>query len=238
LTAKEFIEKSHNIAVALIDNGIKKSDIILIYSENLIEYVITQFAIYLLGNTFTFSNKDNGAYELNHQIKDSGANVIFTSMKRSTIIDKVMENKDINQQIKLVITFDGKHKEYKSFDDLMNESNGKRLTKVPHFEIDLKKDICIIGYTSGTTGLPKGALLTHYAHLGMVMNNDVLFPTIKNFDKPKIFSGHWPLTHVSGTLLFPRSLFSGYAIVNIDYNTDEDLFEAIQQYKVSLLIKL
>jgi len=149
------------------------------------------------------------------------------------LTDKVLENADIRKQIRFCVTFDGKHSNYISFNDLLSDGLGKRLEKVPHFPIDLKNDICLIGYTSGTTGVPKGAIWTHYAILGALIT-PIEFN--QNQHKSNILGCHYPFTHITGTWLLPQHLFAGFAIVIIDFNKYEDIFDAIAKYKASLKI--
>jgi long-subunit acyl-CoA synthetase (AMP-forming) len=62
LTVKQLITKAHSIAVSLLERGIKKSDIILCFSANNLEYAVLQFALYFLGNTFTPAKPTNGVF--------------------------------------------------------------------------------------------------------------------------------------------------------------------------------
>ncbi|CAG2162082.1 unnamed protein product [Oppiella nova] len=120
------------------------------FSANSIEYVIGQFAVYLLGNTFSPVKPTNGVFELRNQLKDSGASVVFTSVANASIVEKILNDKSddlVKKQIKLVIVLDGSYQPF---------------NKIPHFDVKPNEDIFIIGYTSGTTGVPKVYGLTEY----------------------------------------------------------------------------
>jgi 4-coumarate--CoA ligase len=236
LTVKQLITQAHRIAVSLINRGITKSDIILCFSANNLEYAVLLFAIYFLGNTFTPVSPTNGVFELKNQIKDSGSTFIFTSVSNAHIVDKILndhKNSDLREQIKLVVAFDGTHNHFLPFSQLLSEGKNEKLQRIPYFDVNPKKDLFAIVYTSGTTGLPKGAMITH--------NNAVAcFKEFKSFFN--VFFGFnlriaeiYPFGHMSGAFCVPNWISGGNTIVIYDVIDEELILQSVEKYKLDML---
>jgi acyl-coenzyme A synthetase/AMP-(fatty) acid ligase len=219
--------------VSLLDRGIKKSDIILCLSANNLEYAVLQFALYFLGNTFTPAKRTNGVFEIKNQIKDSGSTILFISNSTAHIIDRILNdsnNSDIREQIKSVFVFDGTHNHFLRFSQLLSEGNNKMLQRIPYFEVNPKEDMFTIVYTSGTTGLPKGAMLSHY-------NIVVLLTAFSHWDvfKGLSLAGIYPFGHVSGTVALPGWVSEGHTIVLFESFDEEVIVQAVQKYRINAL---
>jgi acyl-CoA synthetase (AMP-forming)/AMP-acid ligase II len=235
LTVKELITQAHSIAVSLIKRGITKSDIILCFSANNLEYAVLLFAIYFLGNTFTPVNPTNGVFELKNQIKDSGSTFILTSLSNAHIVNKILNdhnNSGLREQIKLVVVFDGTHNHFLPFSQLLSEGKNEKLQRIPYFDVNPKTDLFAIVYSSGTTGLPKGAMITHYnivAALGGFSTWDVFRGTFLKI------AGIYPFGHMSGTLTLPGWVSEGHTLVIYESFDEEVILQSVEKYKINSL---
>ncbi len=175
----------------LIKLGIKKGDKVIIVSENNPNWFITDFAIMLAGGVTvpaytTYTKKD---YE--YLIKDSKAKIVFVSNK------------------KLFLNFLPAIKNYKqirnifSYEKISHDINKKIIfieelwkdkIKKEYANIKIKGDdpACII-YTSGTSGVPKGVILTHKAIRSNLIGSLDIFEKI-NFNNERYIS-FLPLSH-------------------------------------------
>ncbi len=235
LTVKQLISQSNNTAVALLKRGISKSDIISCFSENNLQYAITQFAIDFLGNTYTPIKPTNGYFELKNQILNSGSTVVFTSAKNAHIVEKVTNdfNEDKKNEIKLVVVFNGSYANFLPFDELVKEGNNEVLEKIPYFEIDPKTDLSCIIYTSGSTGLPKGAVYTHYIFVAVLEGIDSYYD-FRSVSNPTI-AQIYPFGHASGNASLPGWVYKGNTLFLYEEINEELILESVEKYKINVL---
>jgi acyl-coenzyme A synthetase/AMP-(fatty) acid ligase len=193
------------------------------------------FAIYFLGNTFTPVKPTNGVFELKNQIKDSGSTFIFTSLSNTHIVDKIVNdhnNSDLREQIKLVVVFDGTHNHFLPFTQLLSEGKNEMLQRIPFFEVSPKEDLFTIVYTSGTTGLPKGAMITHYNAVAVLGNFNLWDFLRGSFLK---IAGIYPFGHASGTITLPAWVSEGHTLVIYESLDEEVIVQSVEKYKIDIL---
>ena len=153
-TWSELDDRVRRLAAALRRRGVKFGDRILVVMLNRSEYVETVFAANLLGAIPVPVNIRMAPPEIAFLVQDSGAEVIFTETLLAPLADAVAGMTGTIRDIVVVGESDGeKHLRY---DDLVAED----AADLP--DIDVPEDtVALIMYTSGTTGKPKGAMLTH-----------------------------------------------------------------------------
>jgi long-chain acyl-CoA synthetase len=163
------------LATALADLGLKKGDVCALMLPNSIQFVACFYACQLLGVTVTAINPTYKALEIQHQLKDSGAGVLVVLDAVASEVPGGIEGTQVKTLIGTNVV------------DLCGFSPikvflGKLLKKIPTGELpagalQLKNllktrpnpprvdvdpsDVAVLQYTGGTTGLPKGAMLTH-----------------------------------------------------------------------------
>ncbi len=229
MTTNQLLSKANNLAVALLKKGITKSDIICCHSENNIPYAILIFAAHFLGITVTSAKPKNNIYELENQIINSRSTIVFTSAANAHISEKVLQKGNV-PLIKWVFVFDGNYGTFTPFDDLFNSCNDEKLERIPHFAINPRKDICVIAYTSGTTGNPKGAILSHYSFVASLKT----FMKLEN-ESQDVVASYYPFGHVSGTLFTPMWISKGTTVIIHNKADEENILSSTEKYRVTLL---
>ena len=171
-------DTANRVAAFLAAGGINKGERVAIFLPNIAHYPAIYFGILKAGAVCVTCNPLYTASELNYQIKDSGVRMLFcmdhpqfypTTVEaiRGTDVEKVVIC-NIKSSLPPLKAFLGgllgkipKAERYQSghlfFDDVVRAAP----PEPPAVEIDPEKDIATIIYTGGTTGVPKGASLTH-----------------------------------------------------------------------------
>ena len=151
LTYRQLVDGVERVATALRRRGLKKGDVFAIFSPNVLEYPIAFHAVASLGGIVTTVNSLYTPRELRDQFRDSGARYLLTV---PAFMDRASEaTKDL--AIDEVFVF-GEAGGATPFAELMTES-AQPFT----VEIDPKEDLVALPYSSGTTGVAKGVMLTH-----------------------------------------------------------------------------
>ena len=212
MTYKEIEDDVNRLANALQDLGIKKGDKVALLAPNSPQFVVTFFATLSLGATFTAINPLATAKEIRFQLQDSESKALIVV---DLFLDKVREIKDETNLDHIIVssvadalpTVTGILYKYviaRKNPKVKGELVYKKVLKTAkngriNTEIDAKEDVAVFQYTGGTTGIQKGAMLTHY--------NLIAQATILPYwDKwlPKVPEGQYqifgvlPLSHIFG----------------------------------------
>ncbi|MFX0206435.1 MAG: long-chain fatty acid--CoA ligase [Candidatus Hodarchaeota archaeon] len=234
--------------------GVKKGDRIGIYLPNCPQFVVAFFAINRLGAMIVPFNTQYVDHELEYQLNDSGAQIIITidiTYKRvrklrdrgavdldHIIVTSLHDEISLSKRI-LGMLFGkipprkGIREKDLSFKTMMEEGDP---SKVPEVEIDPKEDLALIQYTGGTTGVSKGAMLTHYNIVSnQIQLTNVIYPPIVQGEE--CFICALPLFHIFAlNCIMMAAVYSASKMVLI---TDplagrpmlQDLLETLYKYK-------
>jgi acyl-CoA synthetase (AMP-forming)/AMP-acid ligase II len=167
-TFLEFKQRVNRAANALADLDVVKGDRVAVLLRNCSPYVELHFAIPQGGMIIVPLNYRNREKELIHAITDSGANTIIAGSEYTDIINSI--RKDL-RGIKNFISVGKRVDGYLEYEDLLAKSTDDD----PKVEI-LEDDVIVLGYTSGTTGPAKGAMITHKSLLTEVRNSHATIP--------------------------------------------------------------
>ncbi|MGB3302925.1 MAG: fatty-acid--CoA ligase FadD5 [Gordonia sp. (in: high G+C Gram-positive bacteria)] len=153
-TWSQLDERTHSLAAALLRRGVQFGDRILVLMLNRTEYVELVLAANLIGAIPVPVNIRMAPAEVAFLVGDSGARVIVTETMLAPLADAVAQ---ITGSIETIITVgDVANESHLGFEDLITEEGD------PLPEIDIPEEtVALIMYTSGTTGRPKGSMLTH-----------------------------------------------------------------------------
>lgn len=180
ITYSELYEESVKLAGYLQWLGISKGDRVAIMLPNTPQSVISYYAILLAGGIVVQTNPLYMERELEYQMKDSGAKVIITLDLLYPRVQKVLPQTKIKDIIvtgikdylpfpkNLLYPFLQK-KQTKMTIKLKHEGNThlfktiikQETRRIKEYELDFEEDVALLQYTGGTTGFPKGVMLTH-----------------------------------------------------------------------------
>ncbi|WXG39704.1 MAG: AMP-binding protein [Candidatus Freyarchaeum deiterrae] len=154
-TYRELMHWSDTIAAGLADMGVEKSRGVGIYMTNSPEFIFSVYGISQNGAVAIPINPMLKPSDIEYIVNDSGImDTLICSSSLYPNIEKVREKIEIEN----IIVCGEKRPGTTSLKELME----KYPAKPPEVEINPKEDLCVIMYTGGTTGLPKGVMQTHY----------------------------------------------------------------------------
>jgi acyl-CoA synthetase (AMP-forming)/AMP-acid ligase II len=147
-TYRELWSYARKVAHLLQDHGIGKGDKVGIISPNHVDYAPVFHGILLAGATVTTLNPLYREREIQHQLDDAEAVALFVFSPMAAPVEAARQNLP---RLRNTWPID-------SLPDVL----GGVSEEFRSVAIDAREDIAVLPYSSGTTGLPKGVMLTHY----------------------------------------------------------------------------
>ncbi|MDD1704724.1 MAG: acyl--CoA ligase [Methanoregula sp.] len=145
-------EEMNRVGLGLLSLGVRKGDRVCIYLDSSPEYLISYFAIWRIGAVAVPTNSASRGGELLHVICDAGACAIITDDHGAGVV-RGIQNETCS--LKHVISVRGATGDTVAWESFPPPPPGMRAADCS------TEDLCHIQYTAGTTGKPKGAMLTH-----------------------------------------------------------------------------
>ncbi len=252
---RTYFDKVGRFATALHNLGVKKGDRVAIFMPNIPQFVISFFAIQRLGAVCVTFNTQYMEHELIHQINDADIEVLvcldYVMYQR---IKKVREKTGLktvivaraSSEISLSKNFLGiltrKLPIRRAIDE--NDYSMEKLIKEttnspPDVEIDPREDLALIQYTGGTTGVSKGAMITHSNLISNItgLTHWILPTMVRGKER---YVGVLPLFHVYGlvTCLISAVTHASSLILIPDARAGrpmfQDLLETIFKHKPTI----
>jgi acyl-CoA synthetase (AMP-forming)/AMP-acid ligase II len=220
LTYGQLAEAVRRAAVGLSRRGFGKGDVFAIFSPNVPEVAVAYHAVAMLGGIVTTVNPLATADELAGQLDDSGAVLLVTV---PPLVEKAVEAAG-RSRIGEVFVF-GEAAGATPFAALLADDG-----PLPEVQIDVREDLVALPYSSGTTGLPKGVMLTHYNLVGNICQMEGMEP----LDRDDTLVGVLPFFHIYGmTVILNRGLHTGATIVTMPRFDLEQFLQIVQRYGVT-----
>ena len=209
----------HSVAAGLVERGFGKGDVFAIFSPNLPEYAIAFHAVASLGGITTTANPLYTVDELTFQLKDSGAKFLLTVPPFLATAADAAGRAGLAE----VFVF-GEAGGATPFSSLMSSG------APPQAEIDPHNDLVVLPYSSGTTGYPKGVMLTHNNLVANVCQMNAVAPV----GESDTLIGVLPFFHIYGmTVIMNAAIRRGATIVTMPRFDLEQFLKVIQDYKVT-----
>ena len=247
ITFRELNDMVNRFAACLHAFGINKGDSVAILLPNVIPCVVANYAILKIGGIVVMNNPLYSDRELEHQFNDSDSKILVTiDLLGNRMIDLRPKTK-IKQIIytsigdylpfpkNLLFPLVAKKKnlaaDVKSAENVYKWKDilAKSSSNPPDVELSFD-DIAVYQYTGGTTGVSKGAMLTHGNLSKNVQQAEAWFPTLKKGEE--IMLGALPFFHVFGlTASMNLAIRSGWGNILVPKPQPEFLLETIRKFK-------
>ena len=221
ITYSELPRLIHRVAASLAMRGFKKGNVFGILSPNVPEYAIIFHAVALLGGISTLVNPLYTEHEVAHQLKDAGARFLVTVPQSMEKAGEAARSANIEE----VFVF-GEAEGATPFASLLESD-----AQVPEVDINPREDLVALPYSSGTTGLPKGVMLTHYN----LVANMCQMEGLDYFTENDTLIAVLPLFHIYGlVVILNLGLYMGATVVTMPRFELGQFLKAASNYGVTL----
>lgn len=219
------------LAASLAELGFEKGDRVAIYMKNSLELITAFFALQKIGVVVVWINALYRLHEAEFILKNSDARglFIFNQWDGYDYVNETQKISDQLPQLEHIIVAGNAHETgVIDYDHLMETGKDKAL---PPVVLDPQQDLCMLLYTSGTTGQPKGAMIRHYAAIRGA--RQYALGTAASADD--IFIGILPMSHSygCGSVLVQPILLQA-TLVLMDTFDVEGAFQIIEREKITL----
>jgi len=232
MSYQELLRITHRFAAALQKLGVKKGDRVAVHLPNCPQFVIAYYATLKAGGIVVPCNPQYVARELRHQVNDAGVETIVTLSLTYPLVQKIRAETSLKHVVvtnikeyfppllKFLFTI-AKEKKEGHHQDLSGEANTywfqDLLDDAPSEPVPVgvdMEDAAVLMYTGGTTGISKGAQLTHRNIQANAVQVRTWFPRLKKGEEKILTS--LPLFHSYGmTTCMNMGILTGSGLILI-----------------------
>lgn len=248
MTFEEFNDMADRFAAYLLNQGVQKGDRVAILLPNVIPCPVSFYAVLKIGAVAVMNNPLYSDRELLHQFKDSRSThlitldllagrmidlrpqtclktIVYTSIgdylpfPKNLLFPLVSRKKKLSAPVKPA-------PEVFKWKDIINAYSPSA------HRVDLhSEDVAMVQYTGGTTGVSKGAVLTHGNLSKQTQQIDAWLPGFKG-NTDEVMIGALPFFHVMGlTVSMNFAVFKGWSNILVPKPQPEPLLEAIEKFR-------
>jgi acyl-CoA synthetase (AMP-forming)/AMP-acid ligase II len=199
-TYGELLSRVRRLAASLRDIGIGKGDAVAVLSTNSDAYVETYYAVATLGAVFVPLNYRAKPAELEYMVGAAKAKAMFVAERYAEVLESLLPKLPT---VATVVGYDAARDGWLRYEHLLENQE-----ELEDAEVD-EGDVSILMYTSGTTSLPKGVLLTHGDFTAYVTNTAEL---ADGSDRGTALVAV-PFYHIAGTAQMMTTIWSGRRLV-------------------------
>lgn len=224
LTHRLFAERVWRIADGLIAQGLARGNRVAIVSRNCNDFLCCYFAIGSIGAIMVPLNYGLKHHDLDTRMAHAEVECLLVGTEFTPVVDALSRNTKNALQGRIFVIGGGNNSLYRTFDELV-EAGRNRLPDgyVSH------DDTLYIGYTSGTTGAPKGAMVSHRSIVSGFLYKAVAY-SLTDLDNSINAGPYWhsaPLDFASLAVYL-----GGTAIIPVQFKAAQ-FVELIDRYKAS-----
>ncbi len=203
LTFSQLLDQSQDFAIGLLALGLQPGDRVGIWAANCVEWTITQFATSLAGLVLVNINPDYRPRELDYALNKVGCKALVLARKsKHADYVEMLEALDAEDRLPMlevkILIGEEKEASYQAFGEILQNGHGQSRERLERIQSSLKADDPInIQFTSGTTGAPKGATLSHKN----ILNNAFFTGQAQNLGPKDRLCIPVPLYHCFGMVM-------------------------------------
>jgi long-chain acyl-CoA synthetase len=237
ITYGELRDATDRLACALGRLGVKKGDRVALYLLNSPQFIIAYFAALKCGATVTPISPVYTSHEVRYQLEDSGARVVICQdilyekvEKAGVPLDHVVVT-NVGEYLPALKKLFSKKVELPSAPNVraFQELLKSHPAQPPAVLIDPAVDLAALPYTGGTTGNPKGVMLTHYNLIAAYAGSQAAFPAMQ--PGKEVILAFLPFFHIYGqAVIMLNGLMQGHLLVLFTTPDTEEILAAMERY--------
>ncbi|BEJ12538.1 hypothetical protein CspHIS471_0209980 [Cutaneotrichosporon sp. HIS471] len=233
LTRAGLRDAALRLAGGLKGLGMKRGDVAGLWGFNSLEWVHAAYGCLAAGVVVSPANYAYAPAEVAHQLNDSGASLVFVD-------PALLDNFEASRQhlkrplspsrVILLCTINHKPKgtPYKCLPEILAAP-----VEPEHFDGTASNETAWMSYSSGTTGLPKGVMTTHYNFTSQLQASNTSYH-LDCGPNGDVVLGFLPMSHIYGlTVSLLQPLTFGAPVIVLPRYDEIPVLEAIQKYKVT-----
>jgi acyl-CoA synthetase (AMP-forming)/AMP-acid ligase II len=226
ISYRELAAQVRRCAAGLTARGLRKGDVVAIFSPNTPEYVVAFYGVSMAGGIATTVNSLYTVEELAFQLEDASARFLICAIP---FLDRALDAADKTGVEQLFVFGEGDFPGATAFAELLATD-----AEPPRVQLDPARDLVALPYSSGTTGAPKGVMLTHRNLVANLCQTEPV-TTLTDGASERV-SAILPFYHSYGlTVLMGGAVWFGATLVTMPlFDLDEYLREA-QEYQLTRL---
>ncbi|MFV0535291.1 MAG: acyl-CoA synthetase [Cumulibacter sp.] len=227
ITYGELNERTNRLADAFAQRGVGRGDRVCILSTNSAEFLETMFAVAKLGAVFVPINFRLAGPEVAYVLGNARPKVFCYSGNLAATVDAALAQDGVPQLQLIAMETADVPEGREAFEDVVVSGSPERVER----DVD-RGDLATIMYTSGTTGRPKGAMLTHH---NIESNNYNILSMGLGVNSYDITCTPAPLFHIGGLAVHTLPLlFIGGTVVVLPTFDPAGTLQAMQDHKVTV----
>jgi long-chain acyl-CoA synthetase len=239
ITYGELRESSDRLACALAELGVKKGDRVALYLLNSPQYIIAYFAVLKCGAIVTPISPVYTSHEVRHQLADSGASAIvcqdmlYDNVAKSGAAPALAVVTGVGEYLPALRRLFSRKAEVPGGVHWFQALLRKYPPRPPAVSIDPRSDLAALPYTGGTTGHPKGVMLTHYNLIAAQTIGSASFAALQ--PGREVVLAFLPFFHIYGqVVLMLNHLCQGNLLVLFTSADTEQILEAMERYQATV----
>ena len=227
ITFAAFDRESNRLANGLAALGLASGDRMALYLPNCPQYELAFYAASKLGAVSSPMNPSYREREITYQVNDSGASVMVTHASLWPVVDACLSKLPGLARVVVVDGGPGSHDGIAvGWDEVVDSGS----TDAPAVKVD-QGQLAALPYSSGTTGLPKGVMLTHRT----LVCNQLQYLHASGIEAEDAFPLFLPLSHIYGVMLMNAALGAGAHQILMERFDLERLVGVIQKHQATVL---
>jgi long-chain acyl-CoA synthetase len=220
-TFRQINEASSAIAWNLSRQGVGAGAVVSIYSPNCHEWIVAYYGILRTGAAVNPLNMMLTASEAFYAIRDCGSRAVFGPYEKLVELRSSLGCSDLS-----LIAFDGTDENIASFSSFIESDE-----LLPYPAVQIRpEDRSTICYTSGTTGKPKGVVLSHRA----ILMNTAMTSVFHMRTSADVVVSALPCSHVYGNIVMNSAIACGMTLVLHKTFDADAILNSIQRHRATL----